>query len=94
MTENEKELAKQILEKLKEMDTKLASIEDSLDRSDSKMDNLNGETSKSVESKWDDLKSVNKGIQATFEQGFADIHKGLAEIKEVKQIKKNGKQVH
>lgn len=94
MTENEKELAKQILEKLKEMDTKLASIEDSLDRSDSKMDNLNGETSKSVESKLDDLKSVNTGVQATFEQGFADIHKGLAEIKEVKQIKKNGKQVH
>ncbi|HFU7084438.1 TPA: chromosome segregation protein SMC [Bacillus cereus] len=94
MTDNEKKLAKQILEKLKEMDTKLVSIEDSLDKSDSKMDNLNGETSKSVEGKLDDLKSVNKGIQATFEQGFADVHKGIDEIKEIKQIKKNGKQVH
>ncbi|WIG44608.1 chromosome segregation protein SMC [Bacillus toyonensis] len=94
-TDKEMELAKQILAKLKEMDTKLASIEDSLDKSDSKMDNLNGrETLNSVEGKLDDLKSVNKGIQATFEQGFADVHKGLAEIKEVKQIKKNGKQVH
>ncbi|SEG81724.1 hypothetical protein SAMN04487919_13176 [Bacillus sp. ok061] len=48
--ETEKELAKQILEKLKEMNTKLASIEDSLDKSDSKMDKLNGGASKSVES--------------------------------------------
>ncbi|TKI95033.1 hypothetical protein FC699_14265, partial [Bacillus wiedmannii] len=65
-TEKEKELAKQILEKLKEMDTKLASIEDSLDRSDSKMDNLNGETSKSVDSKLNDVKSVHKQLQDTF----------------------------
>ncbi|MFV1010685.1 chromosome segregation protein SMC [Bacillus cereus] len=94
-TDKEMELAKQILAKLTEMDTKLASIEDSLDKSDSKMDNLNGrEILNSVEGKLDDLKSVNKGIQATFEQGFADVHKGLAEVKEVKQIKKNGKQVH
>ncbi|QWH15203.1 chromosome segregation protein SMC (plasmid) [Bacillus mycoides] len=34
------------------------------------------------------------GLKATFEQGFADVHKGLAEIKEVKQMKKKGKQVH
>lgn len=95
MTEKEKELAKQILAKLTEMETKLGKIEGSLDKVDSKMGNLNGkETSTSVEDKLDDLKSVNKGIQATFEQGFADVHKGLAEIKEVKQIKKNGKQVH
>ncbi|MED4682462.1 chromosome segregation protein SMC [Bacillus mycoides] len=94
-TEKEKELAKQILAKLTEMETKLGKIEGSLDKVDSKMGNLNGkETSTSVEGKLDDLKSVHKGLQATFEQGFADVHKGLAEIKEVKQIKKNGKQVH
>lgn len=87
-TEREIELAKQILAKLKEMDTKLARIEDSVGE-------LNGkETSTSVEGKLNDVKSVHKGLQATFEQGFADVHKGLAEIKEVKQIKKNGKQVH
>ncbi len=92
MTEKEKELAKQILAKLTEMETKLGKIEGSLDKVDSKMGNLNGkETSTSVEDKLDDLKSVNKGIQATFEQGFADVHKGLAEIKEVKQIKKKRK---
>jgi len=94
-TEKEKELAKQILAKLTEMDTKLASIEDSLDRSDSKMDNLNGETSKSVESKLDDVKSVHKQLQDTFTKGFADINEGIDEInKKLKQVKKNGKQVH
>ncbi|HHT7166508.1 TPA: chromosome segregation protein SMC [Bacillus cereus] len=90
-TEKEIELAKQILAKLTEMESKLDKIDSSLNNVDGKLDNLNGETSNSVESKLDDLKSVNKGIQATFEQGFADVHKGLAEIK---QIKKNGKQVH
>ncbi|HGH7183265.1 chromosome segregation protein SMC [Bacillus cereus group sp. MYBK215-1] len=94
-TERELELAKQILARLTEMETKLDKIEGSLDKVDGKMDNLNGkETSTSVEGKLDDLKNVHKGLQATFEQGFADVHKGLAEIKEVKQIKKNGKQVH
>lgn len=88
MTENEKELAKQILAKLTEMDTKLASIEDSVGE-------LNGkETSNSVDSKLNDVKSVHKQLQDTFTKGFTDIHEGLAEIKEVKQIKKNGKQVH
>lgn len=87
-TEKEKELAKQILAKLTEMDTKLASIEDSVGE-------LNGkEAQNSVESNLDDLKNVQKELQATFTKGFADVHKGLAEIKEVKQIKKSGKQVH
>lgn len=87
-TEREIELAKQILAKLTEMDTKLAKIEGSVGE-------LNGrETSTSVESKLDDLKNVHKGLQATFEQGFADVHKELSEIREIKQIKKKGKQVH
>ncbi|MGN4930612.1 chromosome segregation protein SMC [Bacillus cereus group sp. MYBK14-1] len=94
-TEKEIELAKQILAKLTEMDTKLAKIEDSLYKSDGKMDNINGrETLTSVEGKLDDLKSVNKGIQTPFEQGFADVHKGLNEIREIKQIQKKGKPVH
>lgn len=88
-TERELELAKQILAKLTEMETKLGKIEGSLDKVDSKMDNLNGkETSTSVESKLGDLKNVHKGIQATFEQGFADVHKGLEEIKENRSITK------
>lgn len=93
-TERELELAKQILAKLTEMETKLDKIDSSLNNVDGKLDNLNGETSTSVESKLNDLKSVHAGIKDTFTQGFADVHKGLAEIKEVKQIKKNGKQVH
>lgn len=88
MTENEKKLIQQIYAKVCEMEKKVNSIGDSIGE-------LNGkETSTSVEGKLDDLKSVHKGLQATFKQGFADVHKGLAEIKEVKQIKKNGKQVH
>ncbi|SIR22082.1 hypothetical protein SAMN05878494_3150 [Bacillus cereus] len=47
------------------------------------MDNLNGKISKSVEGKLDDLQSVHKGLQATFEQGFADVHKELGEIKQI-----------
>ncbi|MEA1010431.1 chromosome segregation protein SMC [Bacillus cereus] len=95
-TEKEKELAKQILAKLTEMDTKLASIEDSLDRVDSKMGHLNGkETSNSVDNKLNDVKSVHKQLQDTFTKGFADINEGIDEInKKLKQVKKNGKQVH
>lgn len=93
-TEKEKELAKQILAKLTEMEEKVTKIEDSLDRVDNKMGNLKGETSTSVEGKLDDVKSVYKDLQNTFTKGFADVHEGLAKIKEVKQIKKNGKQVH
>lgn len=92
-TEKEKELAKQILAKLTEMEEKVTKIEDSLDRVDNKMGNLNGEASKSVDSNLDDLKSVQKGLQATFEQGFADVHKGLAEIKEVNKNRKTAKEI-
>ena len=95
MTENEKKLLELMYEMVSDMEKRVDRIDSSLNKVDGKLDNLNGkETSTSVESKLDDLKSVNKGIQATFEQGFADVHKGLAEIKEVKQITKNGKQVH
>ncbi|WP_144466981.1 chromosome segregation protein SMC [Bacillus toyonensis] len=84
-TEKEMELAKQILAKLTEMDTKLAKIEGSVGE-------FNGrETSNSVEGKLDDLKDVHKGLKATFEQGFADVNK---ELREVKQIKKKGKPIH
>ncbi|MEW8980844.1 MAG: chromosome segregation protein SMC [Bacillus anthracis] len=95
MTENEKKLLELMYEMVCDMEKKMDRIDSSLNKVDGKLDNLNGkETSTSVEGKLDDVKSMNKGIQATFEQGFADVHKGLAEIKEVKQIKKNGKQVH
>ncbi|MGH1163353.1 chromosome segregation protein SMC [Enterococcus faecalis] len=94
MTENEKKLLEQIYAKVCDMEKTVDRIDSSLNNVDSKMDDLNGEASKSVESKLDDAKGVHAGIKATFEQGFADVHKGLAEIKEVKQIKKNGKPVH
>lgn len=93
-TKKEMELAKQILAKLTAMEEKVTKIGDSLDRVDNKMGNLNGETSTSVEDKLGDVKSVYKDLQSTFEKGFADINKDLAEIKEVKQIKKSGKPVH
>ncbi|HEF1906489.1 TPA: chromosome segregation protein SMC [Bacillus cereus] len=88
-TEKEKELAKQILAKLTEMDTKLARIEDSVGE-------LNGkDTLNSVDSKLNDVKSVHKKLQDTFTKGFADINEGIDEInKNLKQVKKNGKQVH
>ncbi|MEW5202659.1 chromosome segregation protein SMC [Bacillus cereus] len=88
MTENEKKMFEQMYEMLCEMEKKVERLDNSLGE-------LNGrEASTSVEGKLDDVKSVHKELQTTFEQGFADVHKGLAEIKEVKQIKKNGKQVH
>lgn len=93
-TEKEMALAKQILAKLTAMEEKVTNIEDSLDRVDNKMGHLNGETSTSVEDKLGDVKSVYKDLQNTFTKGFSDVNKDLAEIKEAKQIKKNGKQVH
>ncbi len=88
-TEKEKELAKQILAKLNEMDTKLASIEDSVGE-------LNGkDTLNSVDNKLNDVKSVHKQLQDAFTKGFADINEGIDEInKKLKRVKKNGKQVH
>ncbi|GAB6620019.1 TPA: chromosome segregation protein SMC [Bacillus cereus] len=82
MTENEKKLLEQIYAKVCEMEKKVNSIGDDLDELSGK------ETSTSVESKLGDLKNVHKGIQATFEQGFADVHKGLEEIKENRSIAK------
>ncbi|PEC65625.1 chromosome segregation protein SMC [Bacillus toyonensis] len=92
-TDKEMELAKQILAKLTEMEEKVTKIEDSLDRVDNKMGNLNGEASKSVESNLDDLKNVQKELQATFTKGFADVHKGLAEIKEKNKNRKTAKEI-
>ncbi|CJV59260.1 chromosome segregation protein SMC [Bacillus cereus] len=92
MTEDEKKLIQQIYEKVCDMEKTVGRVEDSLVKSDSKMDKLNGETS--VDGKLDDIKSVYKDLQNTFTKGFADVNEGLAEIKEVKQIKKSGKQVH
>lgn len=82
--ESELELAKQILAKLNAMDDRLAKIEGSVGM-------LNGkETPTSVESKLDDFKNVHKGLKTTFEQGFADIHKGLSEIREVNKNRWEG----
>ncbi len=97
-TEKELELAKHILAKLTEIDSRLdkiegslGKVEDSLDMVDSKTDKLNGETSASVEGKLDNLRGVHKGLKATFERGFADVHKGLSEIREVNKNRWEGK---
>ncbi|MDQ4485741.1 chromosome segregation protein SMC [Bacillus cereus] len=89
-TNKEMELAKQILEMLNAMDDRLDRIDDSLGKINDEL----SDRGTSLASEVADLQNVNKGIQAVFEQGFADVHKGLAEIKEVKQIKKNGKLSH
>ncbi|HDR4617632.1 TPA: chromosome segregation protein SMC [Bacillus cereus] len=89
-TNKEMELAKQILEMLNAMDDRLDRIDDSLGKINDEL----SDRGTSLASEVADLQNVNKGIQAVFEQGFADVHKGLAEIKEVKQIKKSGKLSH
>lgn len=93
MTENKKKLLEQIYAKVCDMEKTVDRIDSSLNNVDGKLDNLNGEASKSVESNLDDLKSVQKGLQATFEQGFADVHKGLAEIKEINKNRKTAKEI-
>lgn len=85
-TEKEMELAKQILEKVTAMEKKVKKLESSLGE-------INGELSDkrtSLASEVADLQNVNKGIQATFEQGFADVHKGLDEIREVNKNRWEG----
>lgn len=86
-TDKELELAKQILAKLTAMDTKLASIEDSVGE-------LNGkETSTSIDSKLGDLKTVQKGLKATFENGFRDIHESLDEISQSYKNRRSAKEI-
>lgn len=83
MTENEKKLIEQIYAKVCDMEKKVNSIGDDLDE-------LNG---KSVESKLDDLKSAQKGLQDTFTKGVADVNKDLAEIKQIKKNRKTAKEI-
>ena len=77
-TEKEIELAKQILEKLTAMEKKVEKIDDSLGKINEEL----SDRGTSLASEVADLQNVNKGIQAVFEQGFSDVHKGLAEIKD------------
>ena len=77
-TEKEIELAKQILEKLNAMEKKVEKIDDSLGKINDEL----SDRGTSLASEVADLQNVNKGIQAVFEQGFSDVHKGLAEIKD------------
>ncbi|MEC2869503.1 chromosome segregation protein SMC [Bacillus bombysepticus] len=87
MTENEKKLIEQIYAKVCDMEKKVNKLGDSIGE-------LNGkETQNSVESNLDDLKNVQKELQATFTKGFADVHKGLAEIKEVNKNRKTAKEI-
>ena len=88
-TEKEIELAKQILEKLTAMEKKVEKIDDSLGKINDEL----SDRGTSLASEVADLQNVNKGIQAVFEQGFSDVHKGLAEIKEVNKNRKTAKEI-
>lgn len=94
LNENEKKLIEQIYAKVCEIEKTVDRVEDSLDRVGSKMGHLSGEeTSTSVEGKLNDVKSVYKDLQNTFTEGFADVHKGLAEIKEINKNRKTAKEI-
>ncbi|HFK1486570.1 chromosome segregation protein SMC [Bacillus cereus] len=81
MTENEKKLIQQIYDKI-------VSMEQTVDKLDNRMDNLDIKLS-SVESKIDDLKNVHTGLQATFEHEFSDVRKELSKIIELKMKKQS-----
>ncbi|PGV65796.1 chromosome segregation protein SMC [Bacillus cereus] len=85
MTENEKKLIEQIYDKV-------VSMEKKVDKLDGRMVNLDIKLT-SVESKMDDLKNVHTGLQATFEQGFADVRKGLSEIIEINKNRKSAGEI-
>lgn len=85
MTENEKKLIQQIYDKVTAMEKKV-------DKLDGRMDSLDIKLT-SVESKMDDLKNVYKGIQVTFEQGFAEVRKETNEIIEVYKNRRSAKEI-
>ncbi|MGE6594739.1 chromosome segregation protein SMC [Bacillus proteolyticus] len=85
MTENEKKLIEQIYDKV-------VSMEKKVDKLDGRMVNLDIKLT-SVESKMDDLKNVHTGLQATFEQGFDDVRKGLSEIIEINKNRKSAREI-
>lgn len=60
------------------MEKKVEKIDDSLGKINDEL----SDRGTSLASEVADLQNVNKGIQAVFEQGFSDVHKGLAEIKD------------
>ncbi|OOQ91950.1 chromosome segregation protein SMC [Bacillus cereus] len=84
-TEREMELAKQILAKLTEMDSRLEKLDGKMDKLDNRMDSLEGKMHSS--------EGIFKGLQATFQQGFADVHKELAEIKQINKNRKSAREI-
>lgn len=91
-TEREMELAKQILAKLTEMDSRLDKLDGGLDRLEMKVDRLDGKID-SLEGKVDSLEGSFKGLQNTFTQGFADVHKGLNEIIAINKNRKTAQEI-
>ncbi|MBE7151045.1 chromosome segregation protein SMC [Bacillus mycoides] len=78
MTENEKKLIQQIYAKVCEMEKKVDKLEGSLNKLDGKMDSSEG---------------IFKGLQATFENGFRDVHKELSEIKQINKNRKTAREI-
>ena len=82
MTEKEKKLIQQMYEKVCEMDKKLGNRLDKLDCSLT-----------SLESNVSDLTNEHTGLQATFENGFRDIHESLDEIKQINKNRKTAQEI-
>ncbi|PQZ45658.1 chromosome segregation protein SMC [Bacillus sp. MYb209] len=84
-TERELELAKQILAKVTAMDNKLEKLDGRLDKLDGRLDKL--------DNRMDSSEGIFKGLQATFENGFRDIHTSMHEIIEINKNRKSAKEI-
>ncbi|OJE39918.1 chromosome segregation protein SMC [Bacillus proteolyticus] len=78
-TEREIELAKQVLAKITAMEKKIDKLDGRIDKLDNRID--------------DSLEGSFKGLQATFENGFSDVRKGLNEIIEINKNSKSAKEI-
>ncbi|OSX87035.1 hypothetical protein BTJ45_05273 [Bacillus mycoides] len=69
------------MELAKQILAKLTAMEKRVDNIDSSLDKL------------DNLKGVHKDLQDTFTKGFADVHKGLDEIKQSYKNRRGAKEI-
>ncbi|WP_423060062.1 chromosome segregation protein SMC (plasmid) [Bacillus cereus] len=81
MTENEKKLLEQMYAKVCEMDKRLEGM---LDKVDGSLTSLENNVS--------DLTNESTGLKTTFQKGFADVNKGLSEIREIKGNRSTAKE--
>jgi dsDNA-specific endonuclease/ATPase MutS2 len=67
---------------LEQIYAKVCEMEKKIDKLDGRMDSLDNK-----------LEGSFKGLQSTFTQGFADVHKGLNEIIEINKNRKAAKEI-